>query len=191
MAILLILGLALWTAVHLFKPAMPARRAELAARFGEGPVKGAAALLLVLSIVMMVWGYGTETMQATHLYFPPRWTVHLNNLLMLLAFVLLGAGHAKSNIRRYVRHPMLTAVKVWALAHLIANGTLGAVLLFGGMLGWAVASVVLINRRDGAFVKPEPSPRRTDLVHLGASLVLFVVFLLIHPWLFGVSPLPV
>lgn len=189
--IFLLLGVLLWSAVHLYKPAMPAHRAALAADWGEGPVKGAAALLIVISILLMVLGWRSEAMFGSYLYIAPRWGWHVNNLLMLFAFVLLGAGHSKSNIRRFIRHPMLTAVKVWAVAHLLANGETRSVILFGGMLAWAVASVVLINRRDGAFVVPPPSPRRTDIIHLLVSAVLFLVVALIHPWLFGVSPFPV
>lgn len=188
---ILVLGVLLWMAIHLFKPAMPARRAALAARWGEGPVKGAAALVLVLSIVLIVIGWQWMYAGGSYLYIPPSWGWHLNNLLMLIAFILLGAGHSKSNIRRFVRHPMLTAVLVWAAAHLIANGETRSVILFGGMAVWALLSILFINRRDGKWVVPPPSPRRTDIIHLVVSAVLYIAFALIHPWLFGVSPFPV
>ena len=187
---ILVLGILLWMAIHLLKPAMPERRAALAARYGEGPVKGVAALGLVLSIGLMVIGWQWMFEGGAYVYVPPSWGWHLNNLLMLLAFILLGAGHAKSSIRRFVRHPMLTAVLVWAVAHLIANGELRAVILFSGMFLWAALSILFINRRDGAWVVPPPSPRRTDIIHLVASAVLFLGFALIHPYLFGVSPFP-
>ena len=187
---ILVLGVLLWTAIHLLKPAMPTRRAQLAAQWGERTVKGAAALGLLLSIGLIVIGWQWMYEAGRYVYFPASWAWHLNNLLMLIAFVLLGAGHAKSNIRRFIRHPMLTAVLVWAVAHLIANGELRAVILFSGMFLWAALSILFINRRDGPWIVPPPSPRRTDIIHLVASAVLFVGFALIHPYLFGVSPFP-
>jgi uncharacterized membrane protein len=86
---------------------------------------------------------------------------------------------------------MLTAVIVWAVAHLLANGEVRAVVFFGGMLIWAVASIVLINRRDGAFVVPPPGPMKKDVIAIVAGATVFLVIALLHPWLFGVSPFPV
>lgn len=190
MAILL-LGVVLWTVVHLYPSLAPAQRAAFVKEYGEKPVKGAVAMLLIIALALIVIGWQRMFFTGGNIYFPPRWGWHLNNLLMLVAFVLLGAGHSKSNIRRFIRHPMLTAVILWAVAHLLANGETRSVILFGGMLVWAVLAIVLINRRDGAWVVPPPSPRRTDLIHLGVSVVLFLVVAFIHPWLFGVSPWPV
>ncbi len=187
--ILLLLGLALWSAVHLLPAAAPDRRAALAARIGAGPYKGVAAALLLLSVVLMVQGYKAAGAVPVDLWFPPSWTVHLNNLLMLLAFLVFGAGHAKGNLRRVIRHPQITGVKIWALAHLLVNGDLGSVVLFGGLLAWAVASMILINKRDGAWMRPPESPRSRDLLHVVLSVALFGVVAMAHNWL-GVWPFP-
>ncbi len=187
---ILILGVLLWIAVHDFKAYAPAQRAALAARLGEGPAKGAMALAILGALLVVIWGWRAAGEDPGFVYVPPGWGWHLNNLLMLFAFVLLGAGHAKSNLRRAIRHPMLTAVAVWAVAHLLANGEARSVVLFGGMLVWSVVAMALISRRDGEWVRPPESPRRKDLVHLGVSVLLFGIVALLHPWLFGVSPFP-
>jgi uncharacterized membrane protein len=186
---ILVLGVLLFVGAHLLKPAMPARRAALAAQYGEGPVKGAVALALVLAIAAMAWGYGPAASWG-FAYIPPGWGWHLNNLLMLVAFVLLGAGHMKSNIRRVVRHPMLTAVAIWAVAHLLANGDWRSLVLFGGLGLWAVLSMLFINRRDGAFVVPPESPRSKDLMAVAGGVVVFVVVAFLHWKVFGLSPFP-
>jgi uncharacterized membrane protein len=189
MAILL-LGLIIWSAVHLYPAVAPAQRARYVETYGEGPWKGAVSIVLVISILLMVIGYRSAWAWG-NVWFPPLWAWHVNNLLMLVAFVLLGAGHMKSNIRRFVRHPMLTAVIIWAIAHLLANGEVRAVVFFGGIGMWGVASIILINRRDGAFVVPPPSPMKKDVIAIVAGAVVFLVIALLHPWLFGVSPFPV
>lgn len=187
--IVLLLGLALWSAVHLLPAVAPDRRAAYVERLGAGPYKGVAAALLVLSVVLMVQGYKATGDAPVDVWFPPAWTVHLNNLLMLLAFLVFGAGHAKANLRRVIRHPQLAGVKIWAFAHLLVNGDLGSVVLFGGLLAWAVASMILINKRDGAWLRPPESPRSRDLIHIAASLVLFAGVAFVHDWL-GVWPYP-
>jgi uncharacterized membrane protein len=186
--LILLLGLALWSAVHLFPIIAPDRRAELVARHGVGPYKGAFAVVLVATITLMVWGY--RSAEVVHLFFPPPFLWHLNNLLMLVAFLIVGAGHSRSNIRRFIRHPQLTAVKIWAVAHLLVNGDLASWVLFGGLILWAGASVGLLNKRDGVWLTPPASPRRTDIIHVAVSLALFVAVAFVHLHVFGVRPFP-
>lgn len=184
---LLILGLALWSAAHFFKPAMPAQRTALTAKLGEGRSKGLIAVLILASVVMMVIGY--QQAEATGVWYPPSFMVHINNLLMLIAIALFGAAHSKGNAKRYVRHPMLLSVIVWAAAHLIVNGDLASAILFGGMLIWAVASIILINSRKEAWVKPAPAHRKKDFILLAITLVVFGAVVGLH-MLAGVSPFP-
>lgn len=185
--ILMILGLALWTAVHLAPCYFVEQRQAMIDKIGLGPWKGVAALLLVLSIVLIVQGWGPAG-ELGAVWYPPSFMTHINNLLMLVAFLLFGAGHAKSNLRRYVRHPQLAAVKVWAFAHLLVNGEVRSIILFGGLLAWAVVNMIALNKRDGKGPRPEPSPRKRDVIHVAVSLVLFLAVAAAHPWLFGVSP---
>ena len=184
---LMILGLVLWSAAHLVKPMAPAQRRALGERFGEGPVKGAFAVVILISLVLMVIGY--QRAAFVNVWFPPAWTVHLNNLLMLVAVLFFAGTAPKSPMRRFTRHPQLNGVKTWAVAHLIVNGDLASIILFGGLLAWAVVAMVAINRRDG---KPDLEYEwtaarwaRTIVI----SLVVFAVIAAVHAWL-GVWPFP-
>jgi uncharacterized membrane protein len=180
MMFLLILGVALWAGAHFFKRVAPDRRAAL----GEKG-KGLVAVLILLSVVLMIVGYrGAEFI---HLWSPPAFLTHVNNLLMVLAFYLYAASGAKTAITRKVRHPQLTAVKTWAIAHLLVNGDLASVILFAGLLAWAVASVILINRAQPVWTRPAPVPMRKEVTAGVATLVVVVVVMLIHNWL-GVPP---
>jgi len=185
---LLILGLALWWASHLFPIYMTDRRAALIARMGRGRYRGAFAVVSLIAVVLMVIGY--RRAEFVNLWYPPAWTVHLNNLLMLLAVALMAARDFRSGLRRYIRHPMLTGVKTWAVAHLLVNGDLASVVLFGGMLGWAVVAVIGSNRRDGAWVKPAEGTTRGAVIHAVATVVVFALIIGIHGPLLGVRPIP-
>ena len=187
---ILIIGVVLWGVIHTFPSWAPARRAALAEELGEKKWRGLFSLATLATLLLMILGWRLS-LGAGFVYAPPAWGWHLNNLLMLIAFVLLGAGHMKSNLRRVIRHPMLTAVVLWSVAHLLANGDLRSVVLFGGLGVWAVAAQLLANRRDGAWEKPPASPVKKDLIAVAAGLVVFVVVALVHPWIFGVSPFPV
>ena len=176
---LLVLGLALWSGAHLLKRVAPDARA----RMGDAG-KGLVALLSVLGIVAMVVGYrAADTVQ---LWWPPAVLTHVNNLAMLAAFYLFGVGAAKGTVAARLRHPQLTAVKVWAVAHLLVNGDLASLVLFGGLLAWAVAEVVLINRGQ-PWDRPTDVAVRGDLKALGIGLVLYAAAAAVHLWL-GVNP---
>jgi uncharacterized membrane protein len=177
---LLIAGLVLWWGAHLFKRVAPQRRAAM----GEAG-KGVMAVLIVLSVVLMVIGYRGAAV--IDLWFPPAFLVHLNNLLMILAFYLYAASGMKTAITRSIRHPQLTAVKTWAVAHLLVNGDLASVVLFGGLLAWAVVEVILINRAQPDWTRPAPVPARKEIMAVVAAVVVSGIVMLIHNWL-GVQP---
>lgn len=183
----LILGLILWWATHLLPSVARSTRDGLVAKIGEGPYKGVYALLSLAAIVLMVRGY--RRAEFANLWYPPDWGVHLNNLLMLIAIGLFAASHSKGNAKRYVRHPQLLSVIVWAIAHLLVNGDQASVVLFGGVGLWAVVAIFAINARDGAWVKPAPAPRKKDYLLVAITLVVFVVVAFIHDWL-GIWPFP-
>ena len=182
---LLILGLLLWFAAHWFKRLAPAARARL----GD-PGKGLVAVLIVAGLVLMILGY--RAADFIPLWYPPSFMIHINNLLMLFALWVYGSSAAKGAKAwpaSKIRHPQLTAVKIWALAHLLVNGDLASVILFGGLLAWAVVTVILINRAEPNWTPPAPAGRATYIRLLVISLVLFGVITGIHLWL-GVSPFP-
>ncbi len=178
--LVLILGLALWTAAHLYKRFAPESRARLGDRG-----KGLVAAALVVSVVLMVLGYRAAPYVAV--WTPPAFLTHVNNLLMLLAFYLYAASGMKTAITRRIRHPQLTAVKTWAVAHLLVNGDLASILLFGGMLAWAVVEVIAINRAEPVWTPPPPAPVSKEVMAVVGAVVVVGIVGAIHIWL-GVNP---
>lgn len=182
---LLLLGLVLWSAAHLFKPLMPEARANLAARLGPGPSKGLFALVIALGVVLMVIGFRQAPVE--NVWFPPAWTKHLNNLLMLIAVALLGLGHSRSRARGWVRDPMLTGVLLWSIAHLLVNGDVASILLFGWLGVWALVEMALARRQPAG---PVPAGSLAgDVRFVLITLVVFGVIVAIHTWL-GYPPFP-
>ena len=173
----LVIGVLLWAYSHLMKRVTPGFRARL----GDGPGKGVATVLTLLSIWAMVHGYGAA--DYIPLWEPPEFMRHINNLLMLVAVILVNLGYSRGVMRTWLRHPMLTAVKTWALAHLLVNGDLASVILFGGLLAWAVVDVILINRMEPAWKRPEKGPVVNDVIYLGASVVVLGAIAWVHGWL--------
>jgi uncharacterized membrane protein len=189
--IYLIVGLVLFLGIHSVEIFSPAFRGNTVARIGEGAWKGIYSLLSIAGFVLLIWGYGMARQEPILLYAPPAWTRHVTALLMLPVFPLLLAAYLPGRIKAAVKHPMLVAIKTWALAHLIANGMLADVLLFGGFLVWALADRISLKRR---VVRPTPGPppsKYNDLIAVVGGLALYVIFALwLHVRWIGVSPLP-
>lgn len=177
--ILLILGVLLWAGAHYFKRLMPERRAAL----GDAG-KGIVAGLLIVSLLLMIFGY--RSAEFIPVWYPPSFFGHINNLLMLLAFFVFGMSATTGRLRGKMRHPQLTAVKIWATAHLLVNGDLASIILFGGMLVWAIISVILINRSE-TWKRPAPGDAKKDIVLVIITIVSFTVTAGLHAWL-GVNP---
>ncbi|MDW3183014.1 NnrU family protein [Roseobacter sp.] len=183
---LLIAGLVLWTLVHYFKRLAPDQRVALGA-----PGKGLVALGVVAGLILMIIGY--RAADFIPVWQPPAFMVHVNNTLMLLAFWVYGSSAAKGAKAwpaYKIRHPQLTGFKIWTAAHLLVNGDLASILLFGGLLAWAVGQVILINRAEPDWTAPEPAGTATYVRLAVISLVLFALVAGIHIWL-GVWPFPV
>lgn len=183
--ILLTLGVLLWACVHLFPSLMPDTRTRLINKLGEGPYKGLFTLDLVIAILLMVFGWRSTS--AEFWYTPPlAGTPLVTFALVLVAFALMGAANAPTNIKRFLRHPMLTGVSVWAVAHLLANGDSRSIVLFGGLGLWACIAMLTISRREGAWEKPDPVPVMKDVVLLVIGGVLTVMVAYFHEYLSGV-----
>ncbi len=183
---LLIAGIILWSLVH-FIPAFPGIRGALTTRLGTFPYKGLFSLLIVGSIVLMVWGW--KSTRYTPLYTPPDWGSWAAIAVMFAASVLFFGARIPSALNRVLRHPQLTGVCLFGIAHLLANGDRRSLVLFGGLALWAIVDMVLINRREGPWVRP-PADAPTHTVRLLiVGTVFFIVFAVLHPWLFGVGPL--
>ncbi len=176
----LLAGIFLWWAAHLFKRLFPAARARLGP-----PGKGLVALVLLLAVVLMVRGY--RAMPVEPLYTPLPGMGHLNNLLMLIALFLFGAGSVKGRVAAMIRHPMLWGMVLWAIAHLLVNGDLASVILFGGLGLWAIVEMMAINLTEGPWQRPRPGPLKNDLKALAIALVLYALIAAIHIWL-GYNP---
>jgi uncharacterized membrane protein len=173
---LLILGLAIWIAAHLFKRIAPGARAAL----GEKG-KGLVAVALLISVVLMVIGYrGAEV---SPVYTPIPGIGHLNNLLMLVSVFLFGVGGTKGVLYTKLRHPMLLGMLTWAVAHLLVNGDLASIVLFGVLGLWAIVEMVVINAA-GPWARPtEGKGLKGDLRNGVATLVLVGIIGAIHIWL--------
>jgi uncharacterized membrane protein len=178
----LILGLGLWYAGHFFKRALPGLRQGL----GD-PGKGVAALLILGGVVLMVIGF--RGWAAPQIWNPPAWMLHLNNLLVLAAFYLFAVSGTKARLATRMRHPQLTGFKAWAVAHLLVNGDLASVVLFGGLLAWAVLEVIVINRAEPGWTPPAWGGRAAEIRAVVGTVVLFAIVAAIHTWL-GYRPFP-
>ncbi len=147
---IMILGLALFIGGHVFVT-MRGERAALIARIGEGAYKGLFALVAIVAVVLIGWGFGQY--RATgwiDVWYPPAWTRHVTVALMWVASICVVAAYARGRIMTTLKHPMLVGVKIWAAAHLLANGDLGSIILFGSLLGWAVYDRISLKRRADA-----------------------------------------
>ncbi len=184
----LYLGLVLFMAPHVFSMLLPSMRDGLKARVGESAFKGIYALVSLAGVACMVIGYssawstgiGTETV-----YDPPVWGRHATMLLVLIGFILIGASHGKGHLKLWLRNPMSIGIALWALGHLLANGTRFDVWLFGAFMVLGVLDVILSTMRGKA---PSHEPRlRSDVVAVIVGVVLYAAFLLLfHPYILGV-----
>jgi uncharacterized membrane protein len=180
--LLLILGLALFAGSHWFKRLAPARRAAM----GD-PGKGLVTLGIVASIVLMVIGYRSAGF--VNVWFPPAFLIHLANLLILIGFWFFALSMIQGKMSARVRHKQLTAMKSWAIGHLLVNGDLASILLFGGLLGWAVGSVIMINKAEPTWERPANASLKNDGIAFVAGLVAYLVVAFVHTWL-GYYPFP-
>ena len=184
----LLIGIVVFLGVHTLTT-LREPRAALIARFGEGPYKGLFSLGALVGFVLIVWGFSIYRSEGwVQIWYPPTWTRHLTITLMWFAFVSLACmNSAPSRIRGWLRHPMLVAIKIWALAHLIANGDLGGMLLFGAFLAWAVYDRIAVKRRGDLGAPRVSSFTPADGVNLVVGTVAYVAMIFLHPYLIGVS----
>lgn len=176
----LILGLALWVAAHVFKRVAPAKRASLGEAF-----KGRIALILFLSVALMIVGY--RMADTIHLWGRPGWTTPVNNILMVLALYFTTPGPKKGVLFHNMRHPMLFGFMLWVVAHLLVNGDLASLILFGGLGLWAVTQLTMINRAEPEFTGNPKGSIAKDAMFFGISILLVGVIGYIHT-LFGLTP---
>jgi uncharacterized membrane protein len=186
----MILGLVIFLGVHSIAIVSPGLRNRAVARLGEGAWKGLYALLSLLGLLLIIYGFGAARHSPVVWYTPPPFLRHVTFLFMLPVFPLLIAAYLPGRIRTAMKHPMLAAVKLWAFAHLLSNGMAADVLLFGGFLAWAVLDRISLKRRPPQAIPSAPPAAFNDVIAVVLGLALYVLFLFsAHLRLFGVSPL--
>lgn len=187
---MLIAGLVLFLGVHSIAVVAPAGRDRLAARLGTGTWRALHGLIALAGLVLIVFGFGAARAAPVVLYVPPGWLHLFAVLLMAPAFPMVFASFMRGRIQATLQHPLLAATKTWAFAHLLANGRLADLILFGSILAWAVAERISLKRRRPRPAKAAPAAPYNDLLAVVLGLGLYAAFLLgAHQWLFGVAPL--
>jgi len=191
--LVLVIGLVVFFAIHLV-PSNVQIRDGLIARFGLNGYKAIFGAISLIGFVLIVLGFAKLQMHPgknPQLWVPPLWTRHLAVGLMLPAIIALVAAYVPSRIHTALKHPMLVAIKIWALAHLLANGDLGALVLFGSFLAFAVYDRISVKRRHAPGpLGTKTGPWYSDIIVLGVGTALYLVILLwAHRFFIGVSPL--
>jgi uncharacterized membrane protein len=182
---ILMLGLAIFIGAHSFV-SLRGEREKLIARIGEGRYKGLFSLVSILGVVLIVFGFALyRRIGFTPLWYPPDSLRHLNEALMWPAFVFFAAAYVPGNIKRALRHPMLVGLKLWAFGHLLSNGDLGGIVLFGSILGWAVYDRISLKTRTDPGGPPIPvGGWKNDVVAVAVgTLIYLAVGFVFHPLL--------
>lgn len=188
----LIAGLILFLGAHSVRIFADGWRTQMIEQFGEKKWKGLYTLIAIAGFALIVIGYGSARTSPMVLWEPPFWGRHLAILLNLFAFILITAAFVPRNsIKARLGHPMILSVKVWALTHLLANGTLADLMLFGGFLAWAVLDFRSSSQRDRAAATVRaPGAAASTVLTVGLGATLWLAFLYwLHAWLIGVAPL--
>jgi uncharacterized membrane protein len=182
-----ILGLVVFLGAHVFVTRR-GERAVLIGKIGEWPYRGLFSLVSIIGVVLI--GYGFARYRADGpipIWFPPAWTRHIVVTLMWPACILLAAAYIPGNIKRVVKHPMLVAVKTWAVAHLCANGDLGGMILFGSVLAWAVYDRITLKHRSDAGAPPIPlGGTKNDIISVVVGTIIYLALgFVFHPIVIG------
>lgn len=183
---LLTLGVLLWAIVHLIPSLAPSIKQSVVGSAGENGYKGVFSVLMLAALGLIIFGWRSIE-QPTYLYTLPLWTRHLGMLLVLLGFILFVASGQPTRIKQYLRHPQLTGLILWAGAHLMMNGDSRSLVLFGGLGLWAILEIVLINRRDGDWIRPDAPPLGQDIKVLVIAVLVYAAVAWAHPWFTGVA----
>lgn len=185
---ILVAGVALWSLMHLYPAVLPGNRAKLVDKLGSKTYRGLFSLDIVIALVLIVVGWRMTDVAAV--YAPPLYGSPLVTALMFVSFLLFAGASAPGNIKRVLRHPMLLGMLTWSVAHLLANGDNRSVVLFGGLGLWSIASIVMINRRDGAWQRPAAVAVSRDAMTVLGTLLIFGLAIYLHKFVIGVSALP-
>lgn len=181
---IILAGLLLWSLTHLTPSLAPTVKKAWVNMFGKNGYKLSFTVLILVSVIMIVYGWRHTT--PTYLYPISEAAKPVALALIVVAFVIMGSSSYPTRIKRQIRHPQLTGIILWSVAHLTVNGDSRSILLFGGLGIWAVLEIVFINRRDGKWIKPSTPTWGTEFKGLAVSLVVFIVVVLVHPYIAGI-----
>jgi uncharacterized membrane protein len=185
---IMILGLAVFIGAHGFVTYRD-RRAALIARIGEGAYKGLFSLVSIAGVLLIAWGFARYRATGwVDVWYPPAWTRHITVTLMWIASICIVAAYARGKIQATLKHPMLVGVKTWAVAHLITNGDLGSIILFGSILAWAVFDRISLKRRadPGGPAIPAGGILQDVIAVVGGTILYLLLGFIFHPWVIGV-----
>ncbi len=188
--LVLLLGIAAFFGVHSVRIVAAGWRQRTIDKIGLGAWKGGYSVLALVGLTLLVFGYGAARTTPVIVYAPPFWLRHVALLMLVPVFPLILSVYLPGRIKRMAKHPMLVAVKLWAMAHLLANGMLADVLLFGAFLVWAVLDRISMKRRPPSTVPSAPPGRFNDVIAVVAGLALYVAFIMkLHRVITGIDPL--
>jgi uncharacterized membrane protein len=184
---ILVLGLVVFLGDHIFVTRRDARAAAIA-RFGFNLYRGLFALVAIVGLALIVWGYSTyRAHELITIWSPPAFMRHATVGLMLIAVILFIAAFIPSHIKAKAKHPMLAGIKTWALAHLLSNGDLGSILLFGSFLAWGVFARIAAKRRGDAGTAVAPTGWTNDIIFVAVGIVIYLSLgFAFHPVVIGV-----
>ena len=192
---LLVIGLILFLGIHSIRVVAPGIRDAGIAAIGTGGWRGVYSLISLGGLVLLVWGFGQARATTGMLYTPPAFFSHITLTLMILAMISLAASQMPAgHIKTRAKHPMVLSVKIWAFAHLLANGETSSVILFGAFLAWGVIMRIAYKRRERAGLSALPVYKSWtwDIAAIAVGLVLYAAFVFkLHEWLIGVAPVMV
>lgn len=180
---IMIAGLIIFFSVHAISIVNDPWRDQIAAKLGEWPWKAIYSVVSIIGFVLIIWGYGMARYESATIYHSARWLTHLSMLLLVPVFPLLLATYFPGKISAFTKHPMLLATILWAFAHLLVNGRLTDILLFGSFLIWTVVDLISISRRSQRSLPGAPDSKFNDLIALVVGLALYGLFV---GWLHGV-----
>ncbi len=184
-----LLGLLIFLGIHSISIINEPWRDRIVNTMGEWPWKGAYSLVAIFGFVLIVWGYGIARPYSIELYSPPLWLHNISLLLLLPVFPLLVAAYFPGRIKAATSHPMLLSTSLWAVAHLLANGSSTNVILFGSILAWSALDRISVQHRQPRPIPGAPSSKYNDVISLVLGIGLYLAFLFwLHLPLIGVSP---
>ena len=181
-----LLGLAVFFATHIFVT-FRAARADAIATLGLNGYRAVFGIVSIAGLALIVWGFGQFHAQAPQIWSPPAFMRHITVGLMLFAVIFLTAAFIPSHIKMKLKHPMLASVKTWALAHLLSNGDLASILLFGSFLAWGVYARIAAKRRGDLGAATAPAGWTNDIIVVVIGIVIYLALgYAFHPMVIGV-----